>query len=305
MLPLYEDPHFTFRFAGARLVPRFHLEGVAAGRGVSVFRLDPGTGQRSGLLANAASGEGGWVDLPVPIVVQAGEGFVAVPGAVSTGLRYGPHPPARNVVFDLDGTLVDSRPGIVAGLRHTLERFGHRLPEDGQLDWAIGPPLAEVVARLLAPFGDTRVEEGVALYRGWYGSHGLYDARVYTGVPDLLGRLQASGRALFVATAKRVDFAREVLGHFGLSPYFRAAYGPGLDGSHARKADLVAHLLAAEGLDPGETVLVGDRGMDLGAARANGLRAVGVTWGYGGRDELLDADLLCDRPDELLGLAAA
>jgi hypothetical protein len=79
MLPLYEDPHFTFRFADDRLIPRFHLEGVEAGRRVFIFRMDPGTGERSYLLATATVGEGGWVDLPEPIIVRGGEGFVAVP----------------------------------------------------------------------------------------------------------------------------------------------------------------------------------------------------------------------------------
>jgi hypothetical protein len=79
MLPLYHDPHFTFRFAEARIIPRFHLEGVEAGRRVSVFRIDPGTQERLGLLATATVGEGGWVDLAEPIIVRAGEAFVAVP----------------------------------------------------------------------------------------------------------------------------------------------------------------------------------------------------------------------------------
>ncbi len=79
MLPLYHDPHFTFRFADNRLIPRFHLEGVEAGRRVSVFKIDPDTGERLVLLATAAVGEGGWVDLAEPIIVRAGEAFVAVP----------------------------------------------------------------------------------------------------------------------------------------------------------------------------------------------------------------------------------
>ena len=79
MLPLYEDPHFTFRFADHRIIPRFHLEGVEAGRGVQVFKIDAGTGERLGLLATATVGEGGWADLAEPIIVRAGEVFVAVP----------------------------------------------------------------------------------------------------------------------------------------------------------------------------------------------------------------------------------
>jgi hypothetical protein len=80
MLPLYEDPWFTFRFADDRIIARFHLEGVEAGRQVSVFRIDPSTGERLSLLATVTIGEGGWVDLREPILVRAGEAFIAVPG---------------------------------------------------------------------------------------------------------------------------------------------------------------------------------------------------------------------------------
>jgi hypothetical protein len=79
MLPMYEEPHFTFRFADDRIIPRFHLEGVEPGRRVTVYKIDPGTGERLGLLATAAVGECGWVDLSEPIIVRAGEAFVAVP----------------------------------------------------------------------------------------------------------------------------------------------------------------------------------------------------------------------------------
>jgi hypothetical protein len=79
MLPLYHDPHFTFRFAEARIIPRIHLEGVEAGRRVSVFQIDPGTGMKLGLLATATVGQGGWVDLTEAIIVRAGEAFSAVP----------------------------------------------------------------------------------------------------------------------------------------------------------------------------------------------------------------------------------
>ena len=79
MIPLYEDPCFTFRFADDRRIPRFHLECVEAGRRVSVFKIDPGTGERLGLLTTATVGEAGWVDLAEPIFVRAGEAFIAVP----------------------------------------------------------------------------------------------------------------------------------------------------------------------------------------------------------------------------------
>jgi hypothetical protein len=83
MLPLYHEPHYTFRFADGRIIPRFHLEGIESGRRVTVYRIDPGTGERLSLIASATAGEGGWVDLAEPIIVRAGEGFVVVPDAVS------------------------------------------------------------------------------------------------------------------------------------------------------------------------------------------------------------------------------
>jgi len=80
MLPLHHDPHFTFRFADDRIIPRFHMPGVEAGRRVAVYRIDPDSGERLGLLATAGVGDGGWVDLQEPIIVRAGEAFIAVPG---------------------------------------------------------------------------------------------------------------------------------------------------------------------------------------------------------------------------------
>lgn len=79
MIPLHHESHFTFRFAGDRIIPRFHLEGIEVGRRIAVFKIDPGTGERMGLIATATTGEGGWVDLAEPIMVRAGDGFVAVP----------------------------------------------------------------------------------------------------------------------------------------------------------------------------------------------------------------------------------
>jgi len=83
MTSLYHDPYFTFRFAEDRLIPRFHLEGIEAGRSVSVYKIDPGTGERLGLLATATVGDGGWVELKGPILVRAGEAFIAVPASLS------------------------------------------------------------------------------------------------------------------------------------------------------------------------------------------------------------------------------
>jgi phosphoglycolate phosphatase len=195
-------------------------------------------------------------------------------------------PLCRNIVFDLDGTLIDSKPGIVAGLRHAMHQMGHELPPEAALDWAIGPPLVEVLAELLRPFGDDRAEEAAVHYRAWYGAGGLFNAHVYPGIPELLARLSQLGKALFVATAKRADFARRVLDHFDLARHFRAIHGSQEPGRFDHKAQLLHHLLQVEGLSAAETVVVGDREHDVIAAKANGLRMIAVTYGYGSREEL-------------------
>ena len=212
----------------------------------------------------------------------------------------------RAVIFDLDGTLLDSRPGIRAGLRHTLIRLGHQPPPDLDPDWAVGPPLEEVMARLLAPYSDGRVAEAVAHYRAWYAAEGLYDAHVYPGVPELIGGLVAAGRPLFVATAKLVTFARLALDHFGLAGHFRAVYGAEPGVLSAPKVELIGTILTAEGLDPARAAVVGDRAVDIAAARAHGALAVGAAYGYGGRAELeaAGADRIGDSPAELARLLA-
>jgi phosphoglycolate phosphatase len=205
-------------------------------------------------------------------------------------------PPYDTVIFDLDGTLVDSRPGILAGIRFMLAKLGHELPADADLDWMIGPPIEQAMARLLAPFGDDRVALAVATYREHYSTIGLYDVEPYEGIPALLDELSAEGRTLLVGTSKLAPFARRVLDHLGFMPRFAAIHGAEPDGRFRQKADLLRHVVAEHRLDPSRTVMVGDREHDVLAARACGLDVVGVTFGYGNADELhrAGATVLCD-----------
>jgi phosphoglycolate phosphatase len=200
------------------------------------------------------------------------------------------------VIFDLDGTLIDSRPGIVAGIRQMLRRLGHVPPADPELDWLIGPPIDEGFATLLASYGDDRVALAVATYREHYTTLGLYDARPYDGIPELLDELAAGKRTLLVGTSKLVTFARRVLDHFGLLGHFAGIHGAEPDGRFREKPDLIRHIVATRHLDPAETMMVGDREHDVEGARDNGLAMVAVTYGYGTPDELrrAGATVLCD-----------
>ncbi len=212
----------------------------------------------------------------------------------------------KAALFDLDGTLTDSRPGIVASLRAALRELGHAPDPAEDLTWVVGPPMEEIVGRLLAPYGDTRSTEAVTLYRQHYAAGGMFDNAPYPGIPEMLARFAEAGFALYVCTAKRTRFAVPILAHFGLADRFYGIYGTDDTGAFDRKANLVAHILAREPIDPAHTVMIGDRLHDIEAGHANGLPAIGVAWGYGGVEELtaVGADAIAAGPEELLGLVS-
>lgn len=208
------------------------------------------------------------------------------------------------VLLDLDGTLADSRSGIEASFRFMLAQLGHDPRTAADLRWAVGPPIAVSIGTLLAQYGDDRVDLGVTTYRARYSAVGLYDCAVFPGISDMLAALHGSGRSLCVATSKRRDFAERVVDHLGFRPFLSGVYGALPGGGLDDKKDMLAQLLRVEGYDPAATVMVGDRLHDIHAAQANGLRSIGVLWGYGGRAELEEAgaDALAASPAEVVGL---
>lgn len=199
------------------------------------------------------------------------------------------------VFFDLDGTLTDSQPGIVASIRHALERLGHDAPSDTELATYIGPPLRRTFAKLLGSDDPELHERAVALYRERFGTVGLFENAVYDGVPEMLAALALPDRALFVATSKPTVYASRIIDHFNLRDHFRCVYGSELDGHNDVKAALLAHALDAEGIAAERAIMVGDRAADIIGAKANGMAAIGALWGYGTERELLDAgaDHIC------------
>ncbi|RYB02254.1 HAD hydrolase-like protein [Lichenibacterium ramalinae] len=214
--------------------------------------------------------------------------------------------PPSSVLLDLDGTLVDSKPGIVASYDAALRDLGH-VPDPGfDLTFVIGPVLGDVMGEVLAHYGDTRVDEAIAAYRRHYGETGIFGVAPYEGVPALLDTLRAGGAALYLATSKRTAFAARILEHLGLIGHFAGVYGSEPDGFRDHKPELIADIVKRHGLRPDESVMVGDRRYDVVGAHANGLRAVGALWGYGGREELEAAgvDLLADSPAALARLLA-
>jgi phosphoglycolate phosphatase len=190
----------------------------------------------------------------------------------------------RLVLFDLDGTLVDSSPGIYSSVRSAAAELGLPAPTPQQLRAMVGPPLQDGFALVLGvPVAD--VPHAVAAYRAHYAAGALLDVTVHTGVPELLAGLRDAGGTLAVATSKPEPFAVRVLEHTGLLPFFASVHGATMDGAVRHKDQVVAAALAAhpDGRDP---VLVGDRSHDVLGAAAHGLPCIGAGWGPAEEGEL-------------------
>jgi phosphoglycolate phosphatase len=203
------------------------------------------------------------------------------------------------LIFDLDGTLIDSRPGILACFRHTFDVLRLKCPSDAVLTATIGQPFRQAMASLVNTTDSDAVERAVAIYRQRYSTVGLYEASVYGGVAELLASAEAA--ALYVATSKAAVFAERVLAHFGLARHFRGIFGPDLQGQPAGKTELLRELLRGEQI-AGPAAMIGDRAEDIHAGVANRLVPLGVLWGYGAERELLHAGAaaVCRTPNELL-----
>lgn len=212
--------------------------------------------------------------------------------------------PAPTVLLDLDGTLVDSQPGIASSCRAALIALGHTPEPTFDISAMIGPPIEDIMHLLLTPYGDDRIVEGVAAYRDDYGQRGLFQSLPYPGIAEALAALRDAGAQMILATSKRREFAQRILDHLGLAGFFAGVHGSEPGGALDHKPELIAHVIERHGLTPARCVMVGDRRYDITGAHANRMRALGVLWGYGTRDELetAGADDLVAAPQ---GLAAA
>lgn len=221
-----------------------------------------------------------------------------------TGVAY------TTVLFDVDGTLLDSAPGIIDGYKWALRSAGVEPPPDEVLGADIGPPLEVVLTRHGYPAD--RANEAIAVYRERYLAHGTLMAEPYPGVTAMLDTLRDRGIRLATATTKRVDTATSILRTHGLLDYFEVIGGSGIT-DRTTKPEIVAWTLQQLGLSTTDTIgsvhpetapsilMVGDRHYDVEGGTANGLAVLGCTWGYGSHDELLAAGAgsLAATPDEV------
>ncbi len=198
------------------------------------------------------------------------------------------------VLFDLDGVLVDSRAAFTASVNHALGEYGLPAREPGELRRFIGPPLRGTFETLGVAVGD--IDERIVAYRDHYAVNGAAATTVFDGVPETLAALSARHR-LVIATSKAASLAETIVRELGLAPYFDALHGPADETSAEPKTQTVARALPA-------IALVGDTRYDVEAALANGLRAIGVSWGIGAEDDLraAGAEAIAHTPGELEAL---
>lgn len=205
----------------------------------------------------------------------------------------------RFVLLDLDGTLTDSRLGIVRSIYYALDKFGLRAM--GDLSHFIGPPLHESFCRYYS-LNKEEAGKAVEYYREYYARHGIYENSLYAGIPELLRDLQNADKAVILATSKPTFYAQKILHHFNLENRFAMIIGSSMDGRGTDKARIVGRVLAR--LAPSSrdsAVMVGDRMYDIAGARAHGIDSIAVTYGYGTLQELrrAGATYLAHSVDEL------
>jgi phosphoglycolate phosphatase len=208
----------------------------------------------------------------------------------------------KSVLLDLDGTLTDSRDGIVQCLEYALSRSGCAVPSPEILSARIGVPLRDIFRDLMRDPGPDAVEAAVVLYRERFASVGLNENRVYPGVVELLEGILKRNWLARVVTSKAEAASRQVVEHFALDRFFAGVHGCHMDGTRADKGELIRYVLETESIRPADAVMVGDRANDVLGALANGVPAIGVTYGYGTRGELLGsgATWVCDSPCSIL-----
>ncbi len=212
----------------------------------------------------------------------------------------------RELFFDLDGTISDSAEGILNSVIYALHRMGIEPPAREALYRFIGPPLI----RSFSQGFDLSAEEArraVALYRENYNVRGIYECRAYEGIGETLRALKARGYRLTLATCKPWTLAERVLEHLGLRDCFDFISGPELDGRRNEKQEVIAYAMDELGIgSPEEILMIGDRRDDVLGAKGCGINCMGVLWGFGSREELLEAGAIgaVETPADLLTFLA-
>ena len=204
----------------------------------------------------------------------------------------------KSILFDLDGTLTDSGEGIMNCAQLALEHYGIHVENRDDLRVFVGPPLQETFVKFGVPKDE--VDNAIKIYRSRYIPIGKFENSPYEGIRELLEKLKAEGHKLYVATSKPETTSVEILEHFDLAKYFDIICGASFDHARHSKALVIAYLLeqTGEGLD---AVMVGDTAFDVIGAKEHGIPTIGVSWGYGKVQDMIDAGAaaIADTPEQL------
>lgn len=190
------------------------------------------------------------------------------------------------ILFDLDGTITDSKLGITKSVQYSLKYFGIVENDLNKLDKFVGPPLMESF-QVYYKFDEIKATEAMMKYREYYKVKGIFENEVYQRIPELLEELIKSGKKLILATSKPTVFAEEILEYFDLYKYFSFVAGSNLDGTRVNKCEVIAFALKnCEWKNLDKIVMIGDRKHDIIGARQVGIASIGVLYGYGSREEM-------------------
>lgn len=193
---------------------------------------------------------------------------------------------SKYILFDLDGTLTDSAEGITKSLQYGLNKLGIHVENIKDLEIFVGPPLANAAMEY---YGLTQEQADLMLiyYREKFKSEGIFQNKVYEGIPKLLFKLKNNGNKCGLATSKPEVFAVQILEYFHLDQYFDFIIGNTLDDQRPTKSEIIRCALEmAKGYDLSEVFMVGDRKYDIQGAKENGIKSIGVSYGYGSKEEL-------------------
>jgi len=204
------------------------------------------------------------------------------------------------LVFDLDGTISDNSVGIMRSINYALTAFGYQDVAEDTVAQYIGPPLDSVFGHITQTASPDRIRDLVLKFRERYSDIGYAENTLYIGIPEVLQHLASREVQMGVCTGKRSDFAERILTMFGLRDHFAFVRGGNLG---VQKEDQLRDLLAERAIEA-RSIMIGDRAVDIVAARSNGLRSVGVLWGHGSKQELEDAapDRVIEVPHQMTDL---
>lgn len=210
--------------------------------------------------------------------------------------------PLRAVLFDWDGTVADTRPGIFNSVRYAIRQYGIADKPDDELRYFIGPPLYDGFEHVFGVSPEL-ANELTDTYRVYYRDTGIFECTIYDGVGDLLRELHEAGVKTAVVSSKPKEFLDRLVEHFGLAEHLDAVVGPAMDNHNSNKTVLVNQALKELMLLPSTVAMVGDRHFDMEGAKAAGVSAVGVLYGYGSEEELCraGADAICEQVVDLRG----